>query len=80
MARKEGRWETYYPYMLSVEEQLFNGAKNPTEPIPDKRFSKSKCSLCDCPRPLGDDNYCPHCGARMANSIAEIAKKVKQNH
>ena len=64
---KTGEWITYYPFMLSIEEQRFNGAKNPTEPKPDKRFGRIKCSLCGCPHPIPNDKYCPGCGAEMLN-------------
>lgn len=62
---KRGEWVKTYPHMLSVEEQRFYGAKDPKEPMPDKRFSVTVCSLCGETRPCGEDNYCPNCGARM---------------
>lgn len=65
--RPVGEWITYYPFMLSIEAQRFNGAKNPTKPIPDKRFGRIKCSLCGCPHPIPNDKYCPGCGAKMLN-------------
>ena len=69
--RPQGEWETYYPFMLSVEDQKFYGAKNPTEPILDKRFGKIKCNICGNPKPLGKSNYCPNCGAKMKGADDE---------
>ena len=62
---KRGKWVKTYPHMLSVEEQRFYGAKDPKEPMPDKRFSVTVCSLCGATHPIDGDNFCPNCGARM---------------
>lgn len=69
--RLQGEWITIYPHMLSVEDQKFYGAKNPTEPTPDERFPVVICSLCGCHRPVFEDKFCPNCGAPMKGAKDE---------
>ena len=61
--RPQGEWITYYPPMSDMQKHMC-GVKEKGY-VPDKRFGRSKCSLCGCGRPMYEDNYCPGCGTRM---------------
>ena len=67
--RPQGEWITYYPPMSDMQKSMC-GIKEKGY-VPDKRFGRSKCSLCGCGRPMYEDNYCPNCGARMKGAEDE---------
>ena len=67
--RPQGEWITYYPPMSDMQKHMC-GVKEKGY-VPDKRFGRSKCSLCGCGRPMYEDNYCPGCGAQMKGASNE---------
>lgn len=67
--RPQGKWITYYPPMSDMQKSMC-GVKEKGY-VPDKRFGRSKCSLCGCGRPMYEDNYCPNCGAYMKGADDE---------
>jgi hypothetical protein len=68
--RPRGKWITYYPSMSDMQKSMC-GVKEKGY-VPDKRFGRSKCSLCGCRRPMYEDSYCPNCGAYMKGVDNEV--------
>ena len=68
--RPQGKWITYYPPMSDMQKSMCGVQEKGY--VPDKRFGRSKCSLCGCGRPMYEDNYCPNCGAYMKGVDNEV--------